>query len=86
MSAIATSSAILIGVVQRQHRHRRAEADPLPRRRQRHQRVGEYGELPVEVNLAEPDRIKAERVGRALFTRGYQLYCHILRMRAPTSE
>src|SRR5690349_8030078 len=52
-------------VVQRQQGHRRAEPDPLRplrRRGQRHQRVGKYREGPDEVNLAEPDRIKAELV------------------------
>ena len=52
-------------VVQRQQRHRRAETDllrPLRRRGQRYQRVGQYRKGPDEMNLAEPDRIKAKRV------------------------
>ncbi len=52
-------------VVQRQQRHRRAETDllrPLRRRGQCHQRVGQYRKGPDEVNLAEPDGVKAKRV------------------------
>src|SRR5215469_660055 len=52
-------------VVQRQQRHRRTETDllrPLRRRGQCHQRVGQYRKGPNEVNLAEPDGVKAKRV------------------------
>jgi hypothetical protein len=54
-------------MVQRQQRHRGAQADPrgaLRGRAQHHQRVGEHGEPAREVELAEPGGVEAEGVAQ----------------------